>query len=181
MGSGDLAALLAHEDQAGLIALARARPGKVFRYLSSRLYTTDDEEKWRAVRALGAVVSDTSVTEDHKVQDLLRRYFWSLSDESGTVPYGLPEAVGEILACRPEFQEEFLPILCSMMTHEDMVQTGPIEQGVIWALGRVGAPVASCSPDTVKALQFVAWSHADQQSREMAGSALSRIIIQDGS
>ena len=49
-----------------------------------------------------------------------RRFFWALNDESGAVPYGVPEAVGEILAVRPEMQPTFLSILCAHLTEEDM-------------------------------------------------------------
>ncbi len=167
--------LLAREDHEGLVAMAQGRPSRVVRYLTGRLCSEDEQQKWRAVRALAALVGTTELFPSRKVADLLRRFFWSLNDESGAVPFGIPEAVGEILARRTEFQQEFLPILCSMLTHADMIQTGPIERGVIWALGRIGPPVAGCSPEAVKALKFAAWSHPEEQTREAAAEALGRI------
>jgi len=175
MGSSDLDNLLQAEDYKGISTLARKRMARVIRYLSGRLYTDDAEQKWRVVRALGQIVGDPEVFTEAKVIDLLNRFFWSLNDESGAVPFGIPEAIGEILALRPMQQAQYLPVLCSMVTHEDMVQTGAIERGVIWALGRVGAPVAACSRQAVQGLTALAANHDDPATRQEAGSALARI------
>lgn len=172
----DLGSLLVQENHAALLDLARKHAARVLRYVSGRLYSADEGEKWRAVRALGALVADRKVTSQRKVGDLLRRFLWAMNDESGAVPYGVPEAIGEILARRPEFQGEFLPVLCSMLTHEDMIQTGPIERGVIWALGEVGPPVAYQSPAAVKALAHLSWSHPEAKTRSVAAWAHSRVV-----
>jgi hypothetical protein len=172
MSGTKLASLIAAEDYDGVVALAQQKASRVLRYLNSRLYTEDPQEKARVVTALGQVMRDRELIREKRVTDTLRRFFWSLNDESGAVPYGTPEAIGEILAVRREYQGEFLPLLCSLLTHEDMVQTGPIEQGVIWALGRVGPPVAACSRDAVKGLHHHARWHTDDETRRLAAEAL---------
>lgn len=170
-----LAELLAAEDYAAFLQAARDNPARILRYLNGRLYTSDDAEKRRVLTALGQVVGAEQVVPRARALDLLRRFFWALNDESGSVPYGVPEAVGEILAVRPEFQAEFLPLLCSLLTHEEQLQTGPIEQGVIWALGRVGPPVAAVSPTAVEALQAHAADHPARETRRLAAEALATI------
>ncbi len=170
----DLAALLAREDHAALCAQARVRPAAVLRFLTGRLYSADQAEKWRAVRALGELAGDREITPDDKVRELLRRYFWALNDESGAVPYGIPEAIGEILARRRELQAEFLPLLCGLATDPAMLQTGPVERGVFWALGRVGPPVARCSGTAVQALA-AAGGHPDPLARAEAAKALALV------
>jgi hypothetical protein len=47
----------------------------------------------------------------------------------------------------------FLPLLCSLAYDPERIQNGPIEQGVFWALGRVGQPAAACSPEAVEAVR----------------------------
>jgi hypothetical protein len=173
--AADLGPLVAREDHAALVAAARRRAGRVLRYLTGRLYTEAPAEKARVVRALGAVFGDDRAVDGRRATDTLRRYLWSLNDESGAVPYGIPEAIGEILAVRPELQGEFLPILGSMLTHEDMTQTGSIEHGVIWALGRVGPGVASIAPEAVRALARLAVHHPDAEARSLARASLARI------
>jgi hypothetical protein len=167
--------LVAREDHAALVAAARERLGRVLRYLTSRLYTDDATEKARVVAALGAVFAADGVVSPRRAADTLRRFFWAMNDESGAVPYGVPEAIGAILVARPALQAEYLPILCSMVTHADMVQTGPIERGVYWALGRIGPPVAEVSATAVQGLAHAARNHEDPETRRVAAEALQRI------
>jgi len=107
------------------------------RRILSRLYSTDSASKWRAVYAFGVAVGEGGLSEK-RISGYVQRFLWSMSDESGDVPYGIPEALGEILACRSEMREKYVPILVSYLVHEELVQTGPILAGAIWALGRVG-------------------------------------------
>ncbi len=152
---------------------------RLLRRLSGQLYSAAPEEKWRAVEALGGLAARPELLSDERLSELLRRYFWSLNPESGAVPLGLPEAVGEVLAMRPGLQAEFLPLLCSLAHQEGLVQTGPILRGVIWALGRVGPPVAACDPEAVRALRAMADGHPEAETREAAGRALERIEPKD--
>jgi len=172
---GEMGAALNRQDPEALRALMRQLPARMLRFLSGRLYSADDSEKWQAVWGFGTVVGDRQLFGDERARDLLRRFFWALNDESGAVPHGVPEAIGEILAVRAELQATFLPLLCAQLTEEEMLQTGPIERGVIWALGRVGPPVAETSPEAVAALQRAAAGHPDPETREIARGALGAV------
>ncbi|MEW6742944.1 MAG: DVU0298 family protein [Planctomycetota bacterium] len=173
--TSDMGALLEREDHEGLVALARTGVSRVLRFLTGRLYSTDHEEKFRAVRALGGVVRHAEIAASDRLADLLRRFFWALNAESGAVPYGVPEAIGEILAVRPEMQRDFLSPLCSMLVHEEMIQTGPIERGVVWALGRIGPAAVQCEPEIVSALRRAARDHPEEATRALAAWALDRL------
>jgi hypothetical protein len=162
-------------DSRKIAAIARERVPRVIRYLMSRLYSGDEDEKRKVVGALGAVVADREVMDKRRTTDLLRRFVWALNDESGAVPYGVPEAIGEVLAVRPEFQEAFLPILCALLTEEDMSQTGSIERGALWAVGRVGPPVGAYSAGVVAAVRRAAESHPDAGTRAVAEHSLHAI------
>lgn len=163
---------LRREDRSALNAAARASPGQTLRYLVRRLCSVDEHEKWRAVRALGHLVSDRSLVSDDQVRELLRRFLWSLSDESGAVPWGIPEAMAEVLVARPEHQPAYLPILGSCLASDDMAQTGAIERGVLWALGRLGPATAEHAPHALEALRSAAAGHASEQTRRVAQNAL---------
>lgn len=139
-----------------------------------RLYGAE-VEKFRAVRALGHLVRDPTLVPEDRVRELMRRFVWALSDESGAVPFGVPEAMGVIMVERREFQDPFLGVLCGMLTNEEMSQTGAIERGVIWALGQVGRPVAACAPDAVDAIARAAREHPEAETRAAAAEALERI------
>jgi len=164
--------ILGREDHRALLPLARKETARVLRYLSGRLYSDSEVEKWRAVRALGVVVADDLIVSRQQATELLRRFLWALNDESGMVPYGIPEAIGEVLAVRPELQGDFLPMLCSLVIDEAMLQAGGIERGILWALGRVGPPVARCSPEAVGAVRVASMTHPDPETREIASRSL---------
>lgn len=165
---------MSNEDWTGLTQLARREPAKSLRYLTSRLCSADAPLKWKAVRALAAVAGDREGMSENRIRGLLQRFVWLLTDESGNVPFGVPEAFGEVLVARPEFQAEFLPLLCSLACDPERIQTGPIEQGVFWALGRVGQPAAACSPEAAEAVARAAHEHPEPQTRSIAGWAQSR-------
>jgi hypothetical protein len=164
----ELEAMLLAADHPALIRFARSAPARTLRYLSARLYSEDADVKWRAVRALGTLAADPALLADDKLAEQLRRYFWALNDESGAVPFGIPEAIGEILARRPSLQKLFLPLLCSMIQEEEVVQAGAIERGIIWAIGRVGVPAAHSAP----ALLRLRDAHPDPETRRVAAWAL---------
>jgi HEAT repeat protein len=174
LDKSDIAELLSREDPAGVEALARVPLSRVLRYLTGRLCSHDEDEKWRAVRAIGFLVHHRDLLAGDRVRELLRRFIWAMSDESGAVPFGIPEALGEVLTRRTEFQDEYLPILVSMLTDEEMLQTGPIERGVVWALGRVGPPVASSS-EALDAIRAAASGHPDPSTRRTAAASLRQI------
>ncbi len=168
--------ILEREDREALLHLAHSQPGRVLRYLTGRLCSAEEEKKWRGVRALGVVAGDAQLVSRRRATELLRRLMWALNDESGAVPHGVPEAIGEILASRPELQKDFLPILCSLVTDADMLQTGPIERGVLWALGRIGSRVARCSPEAVEALRVASETHPDCETRNVAARSLASVL-----
>jgi hypothetical protein len=170
----ELARAVDQEDEEALRRAALAGAAKTIRFLSSRLPAADDDTKCKAVRSLGVVVGERNAVSDDRARELLRRLFWSLNDESGTVPFGVPEAIGEVLAVRTELQPEFLPLLCSLTHHPERVQTGRIERGIFWALGRLGQASARCSPEAVKSVMWAAHEHSDPESRRIAAWALSQ-------
>jgi hypothetical protein len=172
----EVEAALGGEARDALCDLARQATAKLLRFLTGRLCSANEEEKWRAVWGLGVLVGDRQLVSQEQATDLVRRFFWTFNDESGAVPWGVPEAIGEILAVRPELREAFLPMLCSLLTDEDMRQTGAIERGVIWALGRVGPPVARRAPDVVEALRVASETHPDCGSREVAARSLASVL-----
>ena len=169
----ELAPLFEREDETALVAAARETPGLVVRFLTGRLYAQDEREKWRAVRAFGALARAPGVLTDARVHDLLQRFLWALNDESGAVPYGVPEAMGEILAARPAHRASMVPILRGMLTEEDTFQTGAVERGLYWALGRIGPDVVTHCPDALDAVSAAARNHPDAETRAVAAVALA--------
>lgn len=118
---------------------APEKRSKLLRRITAGLCSSEPRRKWRAVSAMGVVAGPGGFSTD-KVKERIKRFLWALNDESGDVPYGIPEALGEILAVRPELRSQYVAILVSFLVQEELVQTGPVLAGAIWALGRAGVP-----------------------------------------
>ena len=70
--------------------------------LFSFLCSTDEHVKWRAVTALGKVVSDLAASDLESARVVMRRFIWNLNDESGGIGWSSPEILGEIVRNNPE-------------------------------------------------------------------------------
>lgn len=154
---------------------ARAKPGCVVRFLVGRLYSVDEEVKRRAVRTLGALLREPGLLSGERVFDLVHRLLWALNDESGAVPFGAPEALGEILAEREEFRASVLPVLVGMLSEEDTFQTGAIERGLYWALERIGPDALRVCPEACGTVASATERHPDPETRAAAARALAAL------
>ena len=82
--------------------------------LFSFLCHHDQKIKWRAVTAMGMVISNLAEKEMESARVIMRRLMWSLNDESGGIGWGAPEAMAEIIACHQGLAEEYTHILISL-------------------------------------------------------------------
>ena len=106
--------------------------------LFSFLYDKDQNMKWVAVKAMGAVVAELANEDMESARVVMRRLMWNLNDESGGIGWGSPEAMGEILARHDGLANEYAPILISY-TREDgnYLEHALLQRGLIWAVGRL--------------------------------------------
>jgi hypothetical protein len=131
--------LLSRDDfDAALEEIRRYRPRQVVGPLFSHLYG-NDIVFWRAVSAMGAVVSgmaDEGSVESARV--VLRRMMWQLNDESGGIGWGCPEAMGDITARNQRLAEEFHRILTSYaMVDGNFLEHPVLQRGLLWGVGRL--------------------------------------------
>ena len=131
--------LLQHPDFEHCISRILAFPlRRVVNPLFSFLYSLDQSVKWRAISAMGAVVSEMAAREMEPARVVMRRFIWNLNDESGGIGWGSPEAMGEIMACSRQLAEEFACILVSYVRPDmNYLEHPDLQKGVIWGLGRL--------------------------------------------
>jgi hypothetical protein len=77
------------------------------------LYSTDKKIKEHAVTAMGEVVSKIAESDLEFARIIMRRLMLSLTEESGGIGWGAPEAMGEIMARSEKLAEEYHKILIS--------------------------------------------------------------------
>lgn len=111
---------------------------KVINPLISFLCSTHEVLKWRAVTAIGFVVSGLAGEDLESARVIMRRFIWNLNDESGGIAWGAPEAMGEIMASHGQLAEEFTHILVSYIRPDgNPLEYELLERGVLWGLGRL--------------------------------------------
>ncbi|MBW1886750.1 MAG: HEAT repeat domain-containing protein [Deltaproteobacteria bacterium] len=118
--------------------LCRLPPRHVINPLFSFLYNSNEKIKWRAVTAMGAIVSKLADEDMESARIIMRRLMWNLNDESGGIGWGSPEAMGEILACHETLANEYSQILISYAREDGNFQEHELMQrGVLWGIGRL--------------------------------------------
>jgi hypothetical protein len=106
--------------------------------LFSFFYSTNELIKWRAITAMGAVVSNLAEQDMESARVVMRRLIWNLNDESGGIGWGSPEAMGEIMARHLRLAEEYAFLLVSYVNEQGNYMEHPIlQRGVLWGLGRL--------------------------------------------
>lgn len=131
--------LLTQDDfVSALTTLCQLPAREVINPLFSFFYSMDELTKWRAVTAVGAVVSGLAQTDRESARIVMRRLIWNLNDESGGIGWGSPEAMGEIMARHKGLAEEYAHILVSYARKDgNYIEHELLQRGVLWGLGRL--------------------------------------------
>jgi len=129
--------LLGSADIAPVIEELRQLTG-VINPLIGALCSNDETVRWHAITALGPIVSDLADQNMEAARVVMRRFMWSLNDESGGIGWGAPEAMGEIMACHRGLAEEYAHILVAYMREDGFfLELEMLQRGLMWGLGRL--------------------------------------------
>ncbi|MBE9543223.1 MAG: HEAT repeat domain-containing protein [Proteobacteria bacterium] len=106
--------------------------------LFSFLCSIDERVKWRAVTALGMLVSDLAASDMESARVVMRRFIWNLNDESGGIGWGCPESMAEVMAQNKRLAGEYGRILISYIQPEgNYLEHEVLQRGVLWGVGRL--------------------------------------------
>jgi hypothetical protein len=135
--------LQAEDFAAGLCEISRLPPRQVVNPLFSFLCSIDERVKWRAITAMGKIVSDLAASDAESARVIMRRFIWQLNDESGGIGWGCPESMAEAMAQNEKMADEFHCLLNSYIQPEGNYLEHPVlQRGVLWGVGRL----AHCRP-----------------------------------
>ncbi len=130
---------LSHKDfENGLEKIIQLPARQAVNPLFSFFYNSDELIKWRAVTAMGAVVSNLADHDMESARVIMRRLIWNLNDESGGIGWGSPEGMGEIMARHGRLAGEYHKILISyIMPDGNYIEHEILQRGVLWGVGRL--------------------------------------------
>jgi hypothetical protein len=130
--------LLQQDIESGLAHIGKMPARKAINPLFSFLCSPDEMLKWRAVLAMGEVVSRLAAVDMESARVIMRRYMWQLNDESGGIGWGCPEAMGEVMARNENLAQEFWCILISYITPDgNFLEHEILQRGALWGVGRL--------------------------------------------
>ncbi|KAF5050849.1 HEAT-like repeat protein [anaerobic digester metagenome] len=122
--------------------------------LFSALCSSSPLVRWRAVTAFGPVVAALAARTPEKARVVMRRFIWSLNDESGGIGWGAPEAMAEIMTQSPLVAAEYHNHVLAYI-HEDhcrpdcYLEHAPLRRGAVWGVARL----AQARPDLAVAAE----------------------------
>jgi len=116
---------------------------KVLRFLQRLLYEPDTGARYRIAWVLGQVCGRVATREPGPVADLLHRLFEACSDSAAS-SWGMVEAIGAIIAARPDIYGAFTRHLFNFMGDP------ATREAVLWGLGEI----AATRPDLIRKTPF---------------------------
>ena len=107
--------------------------------------------KWHAVSGFGLLTNKLWDEEPEKIRILMRRCIWMLTEESGGIPWSVPEIMGEIIAANKDLADSYSDILFSYINEiedgpDNFLEHTPLRKGVFWGLMRL----TDAFPDKIK-------------------------------
>lgn len=130
--------LMATQDLSGILAkLADYTPKALVNPLFSGICHADSTTHWHAVIAMGTTVVRLADQDMEAARVVMRRFMWSLNDESGGIGWGAPEAMAECITCHPKLAEEYCHILVTYMREDGFyLEYPPLQRGLMWGICR---------------------------------------------
>ena len=147
--------LLESPDIEAVIQELRQLPvSRVINPLIGALCSNNETVRWHAITALGPIMADLADKDMEAARVVMRRFMWSLNDESGGIGWGAPEAMGEIMAGHDKLADEYGHMLVAYMREDGFYLELPqLQQGLMWGLARL----TMAKPDLLKAKNVVTY------------------------
>ena len=112
----DVLSILQHN---GLEEIFKKIAGYDFRQLINPLFSAlchrEENVRWSAVFCFGRIVPQRAEQDMVSARIVMRRFLWSLNDESGGIGWGVPEAMAEVMCHSAALRKEYLHMLISYM------------------------------------------------------------------
>jgi HEAT repeat protein len=139
---------------ASLAAVGQLPVRQVVNPLFGFFCDADALRRWRAVTAMGRLVSGLAQEDMESARVVMRRFIWNLNEESGGIGWGCPEAMGETMARSGPLAREYRCLLISYLNPEgNFIDHPALQEGVLWGIGRLAQ---ADPPAAVDAAPFLA-------------------------
>ncbi len=105
----------------------------------------DEQIRWKGIYCFGHFLARLADERMESARIIMRRFLWSLNDESGGIGWGAPETMAEAMVNHSRLRKEYLHMLVSYTQgdgpepHQDgnYLELPELQRGLLWALNRV--------------------------------------------
>ncbi|MGI6656526.1 MAG: DVU0298 family protein [Desulfobulbus sp.] len=126
-------------------------PKAVVNALFPLICRDDPALRWPAIICMGEAITRLAEQDLEEARIIMRRFLWSLNDESGGIGWGAPESMAETMCRQPRMATEYIHMLVSYLREDgdELYQDGNylehplLQRGLLWGVARV----AECRPD----------------------------------
>lgn len=130
-----------------LHGVGKLPPRECINPLFSAICRPEESLRWFAISCFGAVLGGLVKDEPEAARIVMRRFLWSLNDESGGIGWGAPESMAESMVCSALLRKEYLHMLVSYAKHdgEELFQDGnylelpELQRGLLWGIERLSS------------------------------------------
>ena len=160
-----------------LSLLETVPPRQAVTPLISALYSQEPHTRWNAITALGLVLAQMAGDDMEHARTVMRRFIWSLNDESGGIGWGAAETMAEAMVHHEGLYQEYARILLSYIREDgNYLEYPPLRRGALWGLGRLGY----ARPELLREINSRKYlrdylADPDPQSRGLAAWALGAL------
>lgn len=149
--------------------------------LFSALYRPEEMLRWHTVTVFGEVLARLADKDMEAARIIMRRYIWSLNDESGGIGWGAPEAMAEAMYHHDRLCGEYVHMLISYMRldglleHQDgnFLELPELQRGLLWGIGRLAEKRAALLLEKEVVPDLLAYLPSDDETvRGLAAKAL---------
>jgi hypothetical protein len=142
----EVAALLQGRDLAAVMEAMRRYPAKDAVNALFALICRDEQHlRWYAVSCMGEAVARLAEADMEAARIVMRRFLWSLNDESGGIGWGAPESMAEAMCRHAGLAGEYVHMLISYMREDgsEICQDGNyiehplLQRGLLWGVARL--------------------------------------------
>ena len=118
---------------------------EIITHLFTALCSTNERCKWNGVLGFGIVVPHIANQDLESARVVMRRFLWSLNDESGGIGWGAPEAMAEVMVHHDTLFSEYSHMIISYMREDgpELLQDGnylelpALQRGLLWGVARL--------------------------------------------
>jgi hypothetical protein len=116
---------------------------QVINTLFMALCDMNERVRWHAVSCFGELVACMVEEDAESGRVIMRRFLWSLNDESGGIGWGAPESMAQIMCRSALLRHEYIHMLISYMQEDgvELYQDGNylelplLQRGLLWGVG----------------------------------------------